>query len=121
MPRRYNYYSEKRKINLKEGIYEVPTSTFPIFRLPFSWLFSRLFGFIYLKLGTLLCLKNPGFVNLYFHSWEFNNLNNFKIPFYIKKNSGWKLHRMLEKYILWCKNRNFSFSTIYDFLSSQRN
>ncbi len=116
MPGRYNNYFEKKKVYLKEGIYEVPTSALPILRFPLSWFSFRFFGAKYQKFATILCLRDPGFVNLYFHPWEFNELGNFKIPFYIKRNSGKKLVSLIEKYIIWCRNSGFEFKTFSQFL-----
>jgi hypothetical protein len=117
IPGRYNNYFKKRKITLNKDITEVPISTTPLIKVPLSWFFFRFFGLNYAKLVTLFCIKNPGFVNLFFHPWEFNDLSNFRIPFYIKKNSGDKLLRMLEKYIFWCKKKKYQFSTINSFLN----
>ncbi len=118
LPGRYNNYFEKRKAAKKERIYEIPISTPPLIRLPY-WNFFRLFGIRYLKLLTKICLKNPGFVNIYFHPWEFNRLTCFKIPFYLRKSySGARIERDLENYILWCKKNNFKFLTFSEFLKT---
>jgi hypothetical protein len=117
IPGRYNNYSKKRKMTRNNGIIEVPISTTPLIKVPLSWIFFRFFGLNYAKLVTIFCTKNPGFVNLFFHPWEFNDLSNLKIPFYIKKNSGDKLLKMLKKYIIWCKKKKYKFSTINDFLN----
>jgi len=119
IPGRYNHYLEKRNINLRRGIYEIPISTFPIIHLPLSWIYFRFFGITYSKLITKTCLKNPGFVNSYFHPWEFNDLSKFKIPFYIKRNSGKKALDLLEKYIIWCKKKNYEFITFSDALKNK--
>ncbi len=116
LPKRYNNYFENKKINLKKGIYEVPVSTFPLFRIPVSWIFVRNLGLKYLKLATLFSFKSPGFVNLFFHPWEFTELDKLKIPWYIKRNSGEKLITLLEKYISWCKKNKFKFHTFSEFL-----
>jgi len=116
IPGRYNNYFKKRKINLKDKIFEVPISTMPIIHFPLSWIFFRFFRLKYAKIITFFCMKNPGFTNLFFHPWEFNNLKNLNIPFYIKKNSGGKALKMLEEYIIWCKKSNYKFLTFNDFL-----
>jgi len=116
IPRRYNNYFKKREITKIKGISEIPISTTPLIRVPLSWIFFRFFGLNYAKIITKFCIKNPGFVNLFFHPWEFNELSNFKIPFYIKKNSGKKAINMLEKYIIWSKKNNYKFVTFSEFL-----
>ncbi len=117
IPGRYNYFFEKRKISANNGVYVVPISTLPLLRLPFSWIFFRNFGINYGKLITLLSIKTLGFVNLYLHPWEFNSLSKFPIPNYLKTNSGRKLQKDLENYILWCKKKGFAFSTFSEYLT----
>jgi peptidoglycan/xylan/chitin deacetylase (PgdA/CDA1 family) len=116
IPGRYNNYFKKKGITFKNNIYEVPVSTLPLLHIPISWVFFRFFGLKYIKLASILCLKNPGFINIYFHPWEFNHLQSFKIPNYIKKNSGEKLIVLLEKYILWCRKNKFKFKTFSELL-----
>ncbi len=116
LPKRYNNYFEKRGITLKKGVIEVPGSTLKIIRIPLSWIFFRGFGLNFSKVATFSCIKNPGYVNLFFHPWEFNNLNHLKIPFYIKKNSGEKALNMLRTYLLWCKKKKYEFERFDEFL-----
>lgn len=118
LPKRYNNYFEKRRITLRNGIFEIPISTTQIIHIPFSWIFFRFLGLKYSKIATFSCMKNPGFVNLFFHPWEFNDLKPFKIPFYIKKNSGKNALNMLKNYIFWCKKKNYKFLTFSEFLNN---
>ena len=118
IPKRYNNYFEKRKITLRNQILEIPISTTQIIHIPFSWFFFRFLGLKYSKIATFSCMKNPGFVNLLFHPWEFNDLKPFKIPFYIKTNSGDKALNMLKNYFVWCKKKNYKFLTFNNFLNT---
>ncbi len=117
IPGRYNYFFEKRKIELKEGVYVVPISVLPVLRLPFSWIFFRNFGLGYGKMITLASIKTLGFVNFYLHPWEFNSLDKFRVPWYVKKNSGDVLMRYLLDYVRWCKKKGFVFSTFSEYLA----
>jgi len=115
IPGRYNNYFKTRKISVN-GIYEVPISVLPVIRAP-SWILFRILGLTYLKLLTKTSLKNPGFINVYIHPWEFNSLGGFSLPFYIRKiNSGLKIQKALEAYIVWCKKNGFHFLTFSEFL-----
>lgn len=116
IPGRYNNYFEKRKIIQRNQVFEIPISTTQLIHVPFSWIFFRFLGPSYSKIATLSCMKNPGFTNLFFHPWEFNNLKQFKIPFYIKRNSGDKALKMLQNYMFWCKKKKYEFMTFEDFL-----
>lgn len=116
LPGRYNNYFEKREITKEQGIIKVPISTMRIFHFPLYWIFFRNFGLNYSKVITNSCMKNPGFTNIFFHPWEFNDLSGFNIPFYIRKNSGDKAIKILANYIDWCKKKNYKFSTIISYL-----
>ena len=116
IPGRYNHYFKKRRVTKINNLFEIPISTAQIIRAPLSWIFFRFFGLTYSKIITKLCISNPGFVNLFFHPWEFNDLKNLKIPFYIRRNSGKKAIHMLEEYFTWCKKKNYKFLTIIEFL-----
>jgi len=118
LPGRYNNYFESKKITIRNGIYEIPISTMLLTHLPLSWLFIRFFTINYAKIITKYSIKKQKFANLFFHPWEFNNLNKLKIPFYIKRNSGDKALKLLENYIIWCKKRNYQFKTFEEFLNN---
>lgn len=117
LPGRYNNYFESKKITIKNKIYEIPISTMPLTNLPLSWLFIRFFGLNYAKIITKYSMKNQKFTNLFFHPWEFNNLSKLRIPFYIKRNSGDKVLKLLEDYIIWAKNNNYQFQTFNELLN----
>jgi peptidoglycan/xylan/chitin deacetylase (PgdA/CDA1 family) len=117
LPGRYQHYFEKREVNLRKGILNVPISTFPIIRMPLYWLFFRFFGIIYSKIITSLCMRYLGFTNIFFHPWEFSEeVSEYKTPFYIKNVSGKEILRKLEKYISWCQKEGFKFTTFSEFL-----
>jgi hypothetical protein len=116
LPRRYNNFFYPSKITIKKGIYEVPISVSPLLHLPLSWIFIRNFGIHYAKLITRSSLKSHGFVNLYFHPWEFNSLKSYNIPSYIQHNSGEKALVLLAEYISWCKKNNYEFQTFSEHL-----
>ena len=44
-------------------------------------------------------LKKDGYLNLYFHPWEFTDINGFNLPGYVKKDCGKKLIMKLEQLI----------------------
>jgi len=118
IPNRYNNYFEKRKITLRNQVFEIPISTTQIIHIPFSWIFFRFLGKNYSKIATISCMKNPGFTNLFFHPWEFNDLKPFKIPFYIRRNSGPQALKMLQDYMFWCKKKKYEFMTFGEFLNT---
>jgi len=116
LPFRYNNLKEKRTYSSKSGIIEIPISSVPLFRFPLFWLsFKNLPLQVFIKLSKFLILKDK-YLNIFFHPWEFVNLSKFKLPFYVRKNSGEKMLNRLEKYLSWCKENNFSFKTFSEFI-----
>lgn len=116
VPGRYNNFFKSRKIKIEEGVIKIPVSVTPLFRLPFTWLWFRNLGLNYVKACTRLALFDNDFVNIYFHPWEFQNLNGYKMPFYFKKNSGPDLEKSLRSYLNWCVKKGFKFVSINDYL-----
>jgi len=101
IPGRYNHLGAKKQVYKTAGIYEMPVSVSTPFRIPLFWLsFKNLPLSLYLSLCNKT-LHNTGCLILYFHPWEFTDLNSFKIPGYIKRFSGTK---MLERIDLLLKS-----------------
>jgi peptidoglycan/xylan/chitin deacetylase (PgdA/CDA1 family) len=118
VPGRYNNLACPRKPVIINDILEVPTSVTPFLRLPFSFVWFRNFGLSYAKICTLLALKGQPFVNLYFHAWEFVDLKSFDLPFYVTKNTGKVMSKLLEKYIGWCLHKNLKFDSLQNCIKS---
>lgn len=115
IPKRYFNLFKKRKPYKINKIIEVPISTLPILRLPIFWLAFKNFSLLYSKLFTKLNFLSSDYTMLFFHPWEFTNLDKINIPKYIKK----PLDKKLENYIKFCKNNNYNFITIKDYLDSK--
>jgi hypothetical protein len=96
VPGRYNNLVCPRKPFIVNGILEVPISVTPLLRLPFSFVWFRNFGLNYAKICTLITLKGQLFINLYFHTWEFVNLKSFDLPFYVTRNTGNVISKLLK-------------------------
>ena len=112
IPGRYFNLFKKRKIHKIQNIEEIPLSTLPIFRLPIFWIAFKNFPLTYSKIFTKLNFLSSRYTMLYFHPWEFTNIKEFNLPKYIQKNSLKKL----EDYIIFCKNNDYKFLTIKDYL-----
>lgn len=116
IPGRYNHFKVSRKPFRKNGVVEIPTSVATRLRVPLFWLALHLFPlYFYLALAKI-CLRETGFFATYFHPWEFSDLSKFSsVPFYIKKNSGEKLCKRLEKVVARLKESNVEFLTYGEF------
>lgn len=105
IPGRYNNF-RARKIPWAEAvggrkIIRVPTSVSTIFRIPLFWLsFKNLPDSIF-KLLTKNTLRKTGYLNVYFHPWEFADISKYKLPKYQKRPSGKQLGKKLLGYIQW--------------------
>ncbi len=121
VPGRYNNFTVPRKITVQSGITIIPVSVTPILRLPFSWIWFRLLPLNYSKLCTMLTLADQNYVNIYFHSWEFTDVDkhNFKkIPKSRIKNTGQPLLKKLGSYLEWCNRLKLESTTISNYLDA---
>ena len=119
IPGRYNHTDVPRKVFVKKGVAEVPTSVATFARVPLFWLALHMFPVsMYVRLAKM-SLKKTGYFATYFHPWEFSDkLSKYKVvPFYIKKNSGKKLVKRLTKVILSLKKKN-EFVTYTEYVKS---
>lgn len=121
LPGRYNNLSKPRTFYKKAGTWQIPASVSPLLRFPLFWLsFHNLPLRIYKWLAELTHRKD-GYLNVYFHPWEFTELGDkdrFGFPGYVSKNSGIKMIERMDSFIGHLKNKNYSFSTISDFVKT---
>jgi hypothetical protein len=120
IPGRYNNFFAKRKVylDIRSNLIEIPVSVSPLIRFPLFWLS---FKNIPLPIYFLLCkmaMWKDSYLHLYFHPWEFAELEPFNIPGYIKTPSGNSLAERFEKLIVKLRKTG-DFSTISGFLDSK--
>jgi hypothetical protein len=121
IPGRYNNLFSKRKIylDLRSNLIEIPVSVSPLIRFPLFWLS---FKNIPLPIYYLMCkmaIWKDSYLHLYFHAWEFDDLESFNVPRYIKTLSGNSLSERFEKLIIELRKIG-DFSTISGFLDITR-
>lgn len=117
LPGRYNNFNLPRTKYSEQGLIRVPASVSPNFRIPLFWLSFKNFPYaIYLGLA-LHTLRKDGYLSLYFHPWEFTNINDFGLPKYTIKGSDNelldKLYRLLNDL-----NKHAEFVTMGDFIQN---
>jgi len=66
---------------------------------------------------TIQTLKKDGYVCLYFHPWEFVDINEYGLPGFTRRLCGAALLQRLDQLIRDLKFQGFEFSTIADYLS----
>ncbi len=113
---RYNNLKMPRTYFYSNNILQLPTSVSPVIRFPLFWLS---FHNLPLKFYCWLCkktMKQDGYLNIYFHPWEFENISHYRFPFYVVRNSGEKMHQRLQQFIHWAKSKGYTFTTTLQFL-----
>ena len=122
LPGRYNNFNKPRTWFFKNQVLQLPSSVTPVVRFPLFWL---TFHNLPLKLIQYLCYrtyKKDGYLNLYFHPWEFTNLNQpkrFNFPKYVVKNTGDSFVDRISEFIGWAKSKKLSFSITSDFIKTK--
>jgi peptidoglycan/xylan/chitin deacetylase (PgdA/CDA1 family) len=121
LPGRYNHFKEKRTYFTKENVLQIPASVSPIIRFPLFWL---AFHNLPLRIYQYLCAKThqkDGYLNLYFHPWEFTDLSNkkrFGLPSYVSRNSGLQMEKRMDTFITNMKAKQYSFGTLSNFINT---
>ncbi len=119
IPGRYNNLFTRRKMYLDtdSNLVEIPVSVSPVIRFPLFWLsFKNISLPIYLHMCKM-AIWNDSYLHLCFHPWEFDDLDSFDIPWYIKNISGKLYFERFEKMVEQLLEIA-DFSTISDFLDS---
>lgn len=120
LPGRYNNLKVSRTY-FKEGeVLQIPASVSPNFRIPLFWLSFHNFPLnIYKKLAKDV-LKKDGYLNIYFHPWEFAEIKNpnFKLPGFTTKNSGKQMIERFDEFLSFLDQRNYKFGTFQEFLKT---
>ncbi len=100
---------------------QLPASVTPIFRIPLFWLSFHNFPLWYYKHIFNKAYRKDGYVNIYFHPWEFYDLNDkqrFGFPGYVSRNTGLKMKDRLDQLMAWINRNQYPTSTIASFLES---
>lgn len=121
LPGRYNNLNISRTGFLENDMVQLPASVTPLIRFPLFWLsFHNLPVWIY-RAMIKWTYKTDGYINIYFHPWEFHNLDDkgrFGFPSYVIKNSGEAMYSRMDAFMGWINRENFQCGTIYDFVSA---
>ena len=121
LPGRYNNFNKPRTYFKQEDVLQIPASVSPIIRFPLFWLsFHNLPLWMY-QLLVKWTIKKDNYLNIYFHPWEFTNLNQpdkFNFPNYVSKNSGLQMIERFDQLITWMKEKKYTFGTFKSFLKT---
>jgi len=119
IPGRYNNLHLPRTIYTEQGVTRIPASVSANLRIPLFWLSFKNLPYALFKKLTIQALKKDGYVCLYFHPWEFININDYGLPGFTKRLCGAPLLNRLNQLINDLKKSGYAFSTIADFLEER--
>lgn len=117
LPGRYNNLKVSRT-HFKEGkVLQIPASVSPNFRIPLFWLSFHNFPLNFYKKLAKDVLKKDGYLNIYFHPWEFAEIKNpdFKLPGFTIKNSGNEMIERFDEFLKFLNQKKYQFGTFQDF------
>ncbi|HIJ60544.1 MAG TPA: DUF3473 domain-containing protein [Nitrospirae bacterium] len=104
LPKRYNNLSKARVPFKNDHLWVLPISASPIIRYPLFWLSFKNTPESLYQMIAKWTLRQDKYLNIYFHPWEFTDLSEFNLPFYIKKHSGIEMLQRLEDLLNILKN-----------------
>jgi hypothetical protein len=117
IPGRYNNLFTDRKFypDIRSNLTEIPLSVSPLIRFPLFWLSFKNLPFPIYLLLCKMALKKDSYLHLCFHPWEFDDLDSYNVPRYIKNPSGKPFSERFEKLVVKL-GKIADFSTISSFL-----
>lgn len=87
LPGRYNNLKSPITPFNKNGVNIIPSSVTQVFRIPLFWLTFKNLPLFLSKLLFRSIINNGLFV-FYIHPWEFSDISNYKLPWYINLVNG---------------------------------
>ncbi|MFZ5807471.1 MAG: polysaccharide deacetylase family protein [Verrucomicrobiota bacterium] len=120
IPTRYNHFFAPRTMRHVKDMIEIPVSVTPLIRFPLFWLSFKNFPLPVIKLFSIWTLRRDGYLNLFFHPWEFADLSAFALPRYIKHPDNGVLLDRLKRYLEFLKPHG-EYITFSQFLLLCRN
>jgi hypothetical protein len=119
LPGRYNNFGKPRTWFYLHNVLQLPSSVSPLIRFPLFWLSFHNLPMGLLKWLSKVTYKKDGYLNLYFHPWEFTDLNQperFGFPGYVTKNTGDAFVARISEFISWAQARGYAFGTTGSFV-----
>ncbi len=121
IPGRYNNLHISRVFYAVGDVLQLPASVSPQFRIPLFWLSFHNFPLWLYRYLAKRTYEKDGYLNLYFHPWEFTDLSDkekYGFPGYVSKNSGEAMIKRMDHFMGWLTKQGYENCTIREFTSS---
>lgn len=120
LPGRYNNLHVSRNYFMQGKVLQLPASVSPILRIPLFWLSFHNFPLGFYRYLVKKTYQRDGYLNIYFHPWEFTDLNKeeYGFPTYVSRNSGKKMEQRMDLFMGWLKSQNYPSATIHQFVNT---
>ena len=122
LPGRYNNFFEPRTLFETGSLSQLPASAVPVIRFPLFWLsFHNVPMWLY-KTACRLTMDTDGYLNIYFHPWEFVDISDsvFGLPKIITRKSGLQMISRFNEWCVWMRRLGYSFSTISSYIRCRK-
>lgn len=118
LPSRYNNLGVSRRYFYQGKVLQIPASVSPM-RLPLFWLSFHNFPVKFYRFLAQNALKKDGYLNIYFHPWEFSEIRNpkYKLPNFTTKNTGEEMVQRFDEFLGWIGSKGYPFGTFKEFIS----
>ena len=117
LPGRYNNLGISRKYFYQKGVLQIPASV-SLLRIPLFWLSFHNFPMWIYQILAKNALRKDGYLNIYFHPWEFAEIKNskYQLPNFTTKNTDEEMVARFDEFLFWLKKKGNTFGTFKDFL-----
>jgi peptidoglycan/xylan/chitin deacetylase (PgdA/CDA1 family) len=105
LPGRYSNAGLPRLPYRSGGIVEVPISTSPGVRLPLFWLAWKNLPMGIVRDACARCLESDGFLNLFWHPWEFVPLAGEGLSLHMRRVDGERMCDRFAAFVEWLRPR----------------
>jgi len=119
LPGRYNNFHRPRTWFYDQNVLQLPSSVSPLIRFPLFWLSFHNLPMGIIKMLSASTHRKDGYLNLYFHPWEFTDLKQperFGFPGYVSRNTGEAFIKRLSNFITWGLTKGYEFARTGDFV-----
>lgn len=121
LPGRYNNLHISRRYFNQKGVWQVPASV-SLMRIPLFWLSFHNFPMFFYQFLAQNALKKDGYLNIYFHPWEFVDIKNpkYKLPNFTTKNTGRDMVNRFDSFLSWLASNGNTFGTFKELLQREK-